>query len=328
MSDLHALYTRLEAKVERLQERLEASHLVLTSIEEAILYLNPMGFIILCNPAMERLLNLSDLVDTLFWDHFDDSYFGFSMRDALDSHKRQCLFVELDGREVEISTSYAHGLILLCRDRTEIRKLEAAVGQSNRLKVLGEMAATLAHEIRNPLGGIEGFASLLAQDLKEESHASMVGSILEGTRTLNELVSNVLDYTRNVQLHFTECDLLTLCEELIPYAPELKVSGSSSICAVDRQKLKMALLNLVKNGIEAAGAVSITVLKGGIIEVHDNGPGIAPDLRDKIFTPFFTTKSRGTGLGLVEAKKVIDAHGGKLSVESNSGTTMRVELCR
>ena len=261
MHDLRQLYCKLEAKVQRLQERLEASHLVLTSIDEGILYLNPMGFIIFCNPAMERLLNLTDLQDTLFWDHFDDHYFGFSMRDVLDTHKRQRVLIELDNREVEISTSYANGLILLCRDRTEIRKLEASVNQNERLKILGEMAATLAHEIRNPLGGIEGFASLLAEDLKDESQASMVSSIIEGTRTLNALVTNVLDYTQKVHLHFKECDLLKLCKELVAYAPSCEVVGSSSIRLVDKERLKLALLNIVKNGIEAAGKVKVIVYK-------------------------------------------------------------------
>ena len=328
MNDLHALYVELEAKVERLQQRLEVSHLVLTNIDEGILFLNPMGFIQLCNPAMERLLNLTDLVDTLFWDHFDDDFFGFSMRHVLDSHKKQRVLIEMDGREVEIFASYANGLIILCRDRTEIRKLEASVSQNERLKVLGEMAATLAHEIRNPLGGIEGFASLLAEDLKEESQAAMVSSIIAGTRTLNALVSNVLDYTRKVDLHFKEHDLLKLCEELVPFAKECEVQGHSCLCLVDKERLKLALLNLVRNGIEAAGAVKIIVKKEGIIEIRDEGPGISPEVMKKLFTPFFTTKTKGTGLGLVEAKKVIEAHGGQLTVTSNKGTTFKVELCQ
>lgn len=328
MNDLHSLYVELEAKVQRLQQRLEASHLVLTNVDEGILHLNPMGFITLCNPAMETLLNLTDLVDTLFWNHFDDYFFGFSMRDALESHKKQRCFIDMGGHEIEVSASYADGLIILCRDRTEIRKLEAALNQNERLKVLGEMAATLAHEIRNPLGGIEGFASLLAEDLKDSSHSAMVSSIIEGTRTLNSLVSNVLDYTRKIDLHFKECDLLAVCEELLPYSEKCQVSGHSCRRFVDKERLKLALLNLVKNGVEAGGEVEVVVKKEGVIEIRDNGPGIPPEVMDKLFTPFFTTKTKGTGLGLVEAKKVIEAHGGQLNVHSNNGTTFSVNLCR
>jgi len=327
MNDLRGLYVELEAKVERLQERLEMSHMILTNIDEGILYLNPMGFISLCNPMMERLLNSNDLVSTLFWDHFDDEFFGFSMRDTLESHIRQRVLIELDGREVEISTSYARGLILLCRDRTEVRKLEKSVQQNERLKVLGEMAATLAHEIRNPLGGIEGFASLLAADLKEESQAAMVASIIEGARTLNGLVSNVLDYTRSVKLHFKECDLFQICEEVAQFASgPCIVEGASTYALVDKERLKLALLNLVNNGIDAAGSVKMIVKKEAIIEIEDRGPGIEPAVLEKLFTPFFTTKTKGTGLGLVEAKKVIEAHGGSISVASNRGTTFTVKL--
>ena len=327
MNDLRGLYVELEAKVERLQERLEMSHMILTHIDEGILYLNPMGFISLCNPAMERILNLSDLCGTLFWNHFDDEFFGFSMRDVLDSHKRQRVLIDIDEREVEISVSYANGLILLCRDRTEIRKLENSVQQNERLTVLGEMAATLAHEIRNPLGGIEGFASLLAEDLKGEPQASMVSSIIDGTRTLNALVENVLNYTRKVELHFKECDLLSICEEVAKFAGgPCEVVGSSTSALVDKERLKLALLNLVRNGIEAAGSVKIVVKKDRIIKIEDEGPGIKPSDLEKIFTPFFTTKSKGTGLGLVEAKKVIEAHGGSIQVSSKNGTTFTVTL--
>ena len=328
MNKLHTLYYALQAKVDQLEERLAASHLVLTNIEEAILYIAPMGCITLCNPAMERLLQLSHLVGTLFWNHFDDHFFGFSMRDALYSHTRQRVVIDMEGKEVEVSTCYANGLIVLCRDRTEMRTLEATLHQNERLKLLGEMAATLAHEIRNPLGGIEGFASLLAADLKESSHAAMVASIIEGTRTLNRLVSNVLDYTRQLELHFKECDLLELCRELIPFAGACKVEGISCQRAVDKEYLKLALLNLVKNGIEAAGSVTLRVKSEDIIEVYDEGPGIPPETMKRLFTPFFTTKTKGTGLGLVEAKKVIEAHGGSLRVISDTGTTFTVDLCR
>ncbi|MCP5469097.1 MAG: PAS domain-containing sensor histidine kinase [Chlamydiales bacterium] len=332
MSDLRALFLELESKVQHLSSRLEVSHLVLTSLPEGILYLTPKGEISLINPAMESLLKVKKerVVETPFWNHFEDSLFGFSMSGALESESQHRVLLSLDEREVEVTASFSDGLIVLIRDRTEMTQLEKSVQRNDRLKELGEMAATLAHEIRNPLGGIEGFASLLADDIQESSHQAMIAHIIEGTRTLNSLVSNILEYTREVRLHFRECDLVDLVKKsaalsagtcTINAPPSLKISA-------DGERLQLALLNIIRNGLEAAGEVKIIVKKGAIVEIRDEGPGMCEDVKKKIFTPFFTTKTKGTGLGLVEAQKVITAHGGTIEVESEEGkgTTFRVKL--
>lgn len=330
MTDLRELYFALEEKVARLSQRLELSHLVLTHIQEGIIYITKERVVSLINPAMERLLSLKkeEVLNRPFCEMFDDSLFGFSMEEALQSQNSQRVLLTLEGREVEVTASFAEGLIVLCKDRTEVARLEKNVRLNERLQLLGEMAATLAHEIRNPLGGIEGFASLLEKDLKEEKQKSMLHSIIEGTQMLNTLVSNVLDFTRTLQLHFKECDLVEIVKEtasLINGTYTLE-SPKSVKALVDKTRLKSALLNLMRNGLEAANQIKIIVKKEKIIEIIDEGPGMGPDVLERLFTPFFTTKTKGTGLGLVEAQKVILAHGGTINIDSQVGVGTKVTL--
>nr|NGX55370.1 Sensor protein ZraS [Chlamydiota bacterium] len=249
-------------------------------------------------------------------------------------------------RELEISTSFVpeKGLLLLLRDVTDLRRLEQAVDRNDRLRELGEMAATLAHEIRNPLGGIEGFASLLLRDLKEEpKQREMAHSIIDGTRTLNRLVSNVLHFARPLDIHFALTNLVSVIEEVIDLvdADESEAKSctfhtpeSSLSTSLDRSLIKMALLNLVRNGLQASpegGNITVKLWKSeevAHIAITDQGEGIAAKNLEKIFTPFYTTKCSGTGLGLSETDKIIKAHGGTIEIDSKvgQGSTFTIKL--
>ncbi len=216
-------------------------------------------------------------------------------------------------------------MLLLLNDRTELKQLETSVQQSDRLKELGEMAATLAHEIRNPLGGIEGFASLLKRELKKPDEQRMIDAILEGSHTLNALVTNVLEYARPLMLHFVPTDLAILLHETTELAKAnghvCKVTiAKPRITSTDPKRMQLVLLNLIRNAYEAGSAhVEIVLTKNGTIQVKDQGEGIEPEQLKKIFTPIFTTKTTGTGLGLPEACKVMRAHGGHIIVDSKVG---------
>jgi signal transduction histidine kinase len=263
------------------------------------------------------------------------------MRDALASlltHHR--IFLTLRQEiDIEVSTSPIpeKGIVLMLSNRTEQQKLQKSLNQAERLQELGEMAATLAHEIRNPLGGIEGFARLLQRDLEGSSHETMINAILEGTGALNSLVSSVLDYARPMSLHFAPTNLVEVVRETLAH---FAISADTLFCyfktpfsqytvSIDKVRFKHVLLNLLHNAQEAdATEASVELTEGGTLLVKDNGIGISSKNLEKIFTPFFTTKNRGNGLGLAESLAVIKAHGGILEVfsEEGRGTQFTIKL--
>lgn len=336
-SSLELAYSALKREFQALKASQEASlrtlELIISHLPEGLVFITQEGVVTLFNPAAQSILDLpgSPPLQTPYAQIFADTLFGFSMAQALSGkpgHKRIILTLN-EEKEIEISTSHIPdlGLLLLLRDRTEIQKLEDSLAHTERLKELGEMAATLAHEIRNPLGGIEGFAELLKRDLERPDHQKMIQAILKGTQTLNHLVSNVLDYARPLKLHFTPVDLVTLVEEVIALASQdlsaclrFKTAYSSLIFSLDHGRIMLVIYNLLKNAEEAeATTIEIELTEEKSLVIKDNGRGISPKALSKIFTPFFTTKAKGTGLGLAEAQSVINAHGGTLQLFSDEG---------
>jgi signal transduction histidine kinase len=206
------------------------------------------------------------------------------------------------------------------------------------------LLAGIAHEIRNPLGGMQLFTGLLAEELSGRPEAAHVDRIRTELSTLSRVVDEFLDYARARPLQAEPCEVEGLVAEVAvlvgPIATERGVRVDASgrgRCAGDREKLRRALLNLARNAVEAspAGAAVEIVGRaegggGAVLEVLDRGPGLTPEARDALFRPFFTTKERGTGLGLALAKKVAEAHGGTLELlpREGGGTVARLTLPR
>lgn len=339
-------YASLKEEFQRIQASGATLEQIVENLSEGVLFVGIDETITHFNEAASSLTGFSseDVLGRPFGEIFSDSLFGFSVRGALVSGKapkRVRLTLSEGNREVEVSSSVIprQGILLLLRDVTETFQLEQAVSQGNRLKELGEMGAGLAHEIRNPLGGIEGFAALLHRDLEGQPEKQrMTRAILDGARTLNHLVTSVLDHARPFTVSFSQVDLPTLLQETITLVnPALK--GTCTLkpskiepISADPALLKRAFLNLIQNGVEMADHVMIELAqdeKETTLTFTDDGPGIAPENLPKLFIPFFTTKADGTGLGLSETHKLIEAHGGTIEVSSNSGTTFTVRLpCR
>jgi hypothetical protein len=227
----------------------------------------------------------------------------------------------------------------------ELRDNQQRLLRSERLSAVGEMAARVVHEIRNPLVAIGGFARALlreipAQDAKRES----VQIIVDEVRRLETIVREVLDYSRPVAPRITTVDLEQLCAEALDLLrweiDEAGVTGRLDAepelpaAAADRNQLFQALVNIMRNAVHAmphGGTLTIRVreVPGGLeLAVEDTGVGIPSDLRAKIFEPFFTTKATGSGLGLTIASQIISDHRGELHVESQvgSGTTVYMRL--
>ncbi|MCB1135889.1 MAG: two-component sensor histidine kinase, partial [Chlamydiia bacterium] len=217
--------------------------------------------------------------------------------------------------------------------------------RNDRLKELGEMAASVAHEIRNPLGGIRGFADLLVRDLASAPELqAMARQIADGAETINRLITHTLNYARPVQLYKTDLDLADLLESVaqvlrlsLPADQQQRIHVECSLphapLNCDGLMLKNALCNLTLNGLEASEPDRPVALRlhrdhdrGYRIDIVDEGCGIPEENIEKIFSPFFTTKHCGNGFGLSEALKTVEAHGGTIEVDSQVGHGSTVSL--
>ena len=230
------------------------------------------------------------------------------------------------------------GALEVFNDLTEVKRLEAEVQRVQTLAALGEMAATVAHEIRNPLGGIAGYAGMLERDLdSNDPNRRLVQKITEGVGRLNRIVVSLLNYTRPLRLNVHPVNLVELLEETTAFFAidiersredirlERDFPDGDLICRIDPEQLQQVILNLLQNAMQAmpdGGAIAVGLRveeNQGVLSVGDTGIGMADEVREKLFTPFFTTKEDGTGLGLVTSKKIIDAHNGQIRVDSEPG---------
>jgi signal transduction histidine kinase len=225
------------------------------------------------------------------------------------------------------------GATLLFTDITEIRRLQQQVDLKNRLAAMGEMSAGIAHEFRNSLGAVLGYARLVEKQAagNEMLRVSAEGIMTE-VRNFDAMLGEFLSFARPQRLNKEDCSLGDLVKEALEVlSDEIRRRGARievntetpPPVTVDRTLMRQALVNLVKNALEAVGQGGMIRLqeKGlrGRAElwIEDNGPGITEENRKKIFQPFFTTKEGGTGLGLPITQKTILSHQGSLTIKSD-----------
>ncbi len=248
-----------------------------------------------------------------------------------------------DGRKIE-------GVIITFEDVTARYLLEVERKRQEKLAALGEMAARVAHELRNPISVIGGFVGRLRKHADNPELRERYIEILQGEiERLENIVNEILEFSKDVRkLDFSEFNMVELIREVYLLHEEkledkgvefeiVSDKGEVEVFA-DRSRIKQVLINLVQNAIDAvpngSGKIKVTVEDEGDkvrVEVWNNGDPIPPDIKEKIFTPFFTTKVHGTGLGLPISKKIMeDEHGGKIWVESSEkrGTAFIFEIPR
>jgi len=248
------------------------------------------------------------------------------------------------------------GATLFFKDLTRVEQLEERERLRDRLAALGEMAAAIAHEVKNPLAGIEVMSGLLKRQLPDSPDAQTVlADIIKEAKMANRIVQEVLAFVRPIRLQVEDISVADVIRDAITTAESHSLKGDVDVrvdiaealrpIQGDPAQLRQIFTNFLTNAFEAmngSGVVDITAVAqdadddsapehGGptvVITVSDNGPGIPPEVTDRIFSPFFTTKPQGSGLGLAIVRKIVDAHDGRIDVggRPGGGTEFRVTL--
>ncbi|MFE5322581.1 ATP-binding protein [Paenibacillus sp. NPDC056579] len=240
------------------------------------------------------------------------------------------------------------GAYIIFKDVTNLRSLEEQVQRSDRLAMIGQIAAGTAHEIRNPLTSIKGFLQVLRKTLSEqglERECGYTDVMLTEMNRINELVNEFLLLSKPKNVSYTSVHLSQVVRDILPIINneailhgvivQCELSDQLPMVIADREMLKQVFLNICKNGIEAMGDGGRLTITERVdpeerkvnIEIHDTGPGIPLFVIDKIFDPFFTTKEEGTGLGLSICQRIIHDIGGHIRVSSKGfGTTFTLSI--
>ena len=250
------------------------------------------------------------------------------------------------------------GATLFFKDLTRVEQLEERERLRDRLAALGEMAAAIAHEVKNPLAGIEVMAGVLKRQLASSQDAqSILGDIIKEAKMANAIVLEVLEFVRPIRLQVERISLADVIRDAVSMAETLASRGQTEIATPlpedlppiqgDPHQLRQLFTNLLTNAFEAMSGNGRVVIRATylppeeepsaieahavpmiVVEVTDDGPGVPADLIDRIFSPFFTTKPQGSGLGLAIVRKIVDAHDGRIDVAAlpERGTRFRITL--
>jgi two-component system sensor histidine kinase PilS (NtrC family) len=234
------------------------------------------------------------------------------------------------------------GQVINFQDLTELRAMEASMRRAERLATIGQLAAGIAHEIRNPLASISGSVELLRQAPQvTEDDRALMAIVTREIERLDALISDILELTNPRKKQTARLDVGVLVDETLAMFRQDPAVGTVAVEALPRDgdglaiegdpgKLRQVVWNLLRNAADAV-AHGGTAIKIGIrreadravIEVADDGPGIPADVMPRIFDPFFSTKDRGTGLGLATSQAIVGEHGGTVEAESTLGTGTR-----
>jgi len=356
-SRVRKLTEELEVKNRELQQSLrekqEAQEYLRTILEKlpcGVFVLEESGEMTLCNPMAAEVLReargeagrfRSDELRNLF------ASSAGGKREETEITLTACgekKVLATSGTPLEDDRGRSLGTLHIIRDVTEVKALEEKNQRGERLAAMGEMAAELAHEIRNPLGSIDIFASLLTRECAGDAR-NWAENIRIGARSLNTIVSNMLHFTGPLSPVFTEMDIHGIlreignfCEPMIRQRGvrlEIELAADCSMIHGDQGLIKQLMLNLIFNAMKALPSEgSLAVRTRNVagksrrleLRVEDTGVGIPPKHLDKIFDPFFTTNKNGTGLGLSIVNQIVESHSGEISVKSemNRGTVFTI----
>ena len=245
------------------------------------------------------------------------------------------------------------GAAMFFKDLTRVERLEERERLRDRLAAVGEMAAVIAHEVKNPLAGIEVMAGVLRRKIPASPDAqALLTDIIKEAKMANAIVQEVLDFVRPIRLQVERTSISEAVHGAISLADtkarrgavnvDVRLTSGLPLIQGDQHQLMQLFTNLLINAYEAMGGTGRIVVTGELtrmadggagreavlVEVTDDGPGMPADVSEKVFDPFFTTKAQGSGLGLAIVRKIVDAHDGRLDLRTapGQGTTIRLTL--
>lgn len=342
------LTAELEAKNRQLNTALEDAerskdylNAVLYNLEEAIIVVDPQGRISLANKSAEILLGCPAASITGRDFSSLDLLISTEGADTIFSSNGKKYTIILSRSQLVDAAGVQQGSVILIRDITRLREMELYHERNQRLVSMGEMAATIVHEIRNPLCTIELFSSMLEKDLSDTSQKELAGGISTGINNLNNILTNMLFFARPQKPDMKDIRLDKVIEDSVLIfrsyieSREVKVFRSLFDCSIkgDSELLKQVFMNVIVNAVQSmpeGGEINIKMrdmdLVAGV-DIIDNGAGIRREYIEKIFDPFFSTKDRGTGLGLAIASRIVQAHEGYITVNSGEGRGSTFTLC-
>lgn len=354
-ASMEEAYRHLQQRVTDLDQELATKNLqlalttdylsnLLESISDGVIAVDMGEVITRFNRAAGSVLGYeaADVVGQPFRAVFHRSFAAPKLPGAMELQARSGRRVPVSEKDSVIADRDGNrlGFVKTFQDLSELSALREQVRQIDRLAAIGEMAATVAHEIRNPLGGIRGFATFLAQDTPEDDpRHRLVQKILTGTSSLEKVVSGLLEYTRPVELKLAPASCAGIAQAALRYM-EYDPSRITIFTEIDldlkvladADKIRQVLMNVLLNAVQSItgrGEIRVSAEADGNLvhlSVQDTGCGMSEDELKQIFSPFYTTKERGTGLGMAVSQKIVDGHGGLLTAHSEPGKGTRISI--
>ncbi len=360
-TQLEEAYRKLEERAIQLINVQDYTSSILRSITSGVLTVGPDGTIATANPAAERMMSMSEFemvpksIGALF---SDDGGLSGDVTKVLSGRLplalREATLTTSQGRELHVQASTSRmravggtvlGAVVTLEDVSDIKSLTDQLIRADRLAAMGELTAGVAHEVRNPLGVIRASVQLLEDAQCDQERISNAADVIkQEIDRLDKVIKALLDFGRPSKPTLVATNLAEVLEDVVLFTNRfakqsdvyITLTASDPLPRVsgDPDQLKQVFLNLVTNAVQAmdASGGQIKITADGdddyvIVKVQDNGPGIPFEDLTKVFDPFYTKRSDGTGLGLTIVHRIIDEHDGHIEVDSTSeGTEFTVTL--
>ena len=354
ITEMKRLQAELQSSEERYKDLIENSPEMIHSVNADRYFvgvnkteLNTLGY------TLEEMLNkrLEDIVPDEYKDEYKEGVKRHIERVIKEGRSKvETQFIAKDGRKIDVeisATAFYHPITgqfiktrAFVRDVTEVKRLQAELVQSEKLALVGKMSSTIAHEIRNPLVPIGGFASLIYKRLEDKSPLKQYADIIvKEIQRLEGLLHNILYFTKEIKPVLKPVNLNEIINDIISLyynsliessiRMDIRLTSDMPEVNVDPFQIKQALINLISNALQAmpeGGTLTIeSMIKdtdgkpNALMRISDTGMGIPEEIRKSIFEPFYTTKIHGLGLGLTLTRRIIEAHGGRIEIESTQG---------
>ncbi len=324
---------------------------ILQSVPSGVISINNDGIITKINEAGMRIIGNTEVVGKPISEILGGPLLNYIIKSEFI--KREEVLSEFNGRKVWLGFSVSPlmdrnkktiGKIITFTDITEFKELQSRMKLRDTLQGLGEMAAGIAHELRNPMGVIIGYANILRKkaELLPSPSASFIEPIVEAITKeislMDRIITDFLSFARYEEPNLVSLEVKEFIERIISSLSlkpiyNLQIEIEPQVIEVDETLLGQAIKNLLQNSMEAMPEGGRLFVKGKkekdsyLISISDTGKGIPDEIKEKIFIPFFTTKEKGTGLGLSIVHKAISAHGGEVFFDSTEeGTTFTLRL--